>query len=477
MFTTEDQREEMFAQRASNRKKKTDTPDTTTPSKSGSTEPDVGAQLENSAQKAERKQQEYADHAAGCAEAAVEKERWGKTGDAAAFWKESARLDGISKEYGAKAKFFRELGLLYAGTKGAPKPVAKAPSPMFKSAGTGTEDQPSDDSGGSQINKRTPIRPLTTAQAITTEGISPLTASGAGRATATTGKTAKTPASALTSGTYADRETVRLQIDQTLKERDAYISASGGKPDARVLDYYNRLLEDLYSAMDAMPQQPAKENILLQALGGNYYAGRPTIAGTAAQFSLGTLGLDTPADIRDLQYDLTHQDSIPKGQLALDALAFLPLIGGLKYVNDGVDAAKAVNRASNIAKHTDEIIDTVGSVSYNTTKFPNKEVREWYVSQVSAISESIDNTLPLEEQAHIAFETRNNLRAQAREMMEDSNTRSYLDKKHPNPSFEELIERKMTHKGMTREEALRDIYNTATTTNKKVNNIFGIGEQ
>ena len=105
----------------------------------------------------------------------------------------------------------------------------------------------------------------------------------------------------------------------------------------------------------------------------------------------------------------------------------------------------------------------------------NKEVREWYVDQVSKIPEGIDPSLPIEEQAKQAFEVRNAIRTQARNMMPDQEVRAKLDKEHPNKTFEELINSKMERKGLTREEAIQDIYNTATKTNANVNRELGIG--
>ena len=108
-------------------------------------------------------------------------------------------------------------------------------------------------------------------------------------------------------------------------------------------------------------------------------------------------------------------------------------------------------------------------------KVGNTDVRRWYVDNVSHIPDSIDKSLPFEEQARLAFEARNRLRTEARNMMADEETRKMLDKLRPNKTFEELIESKMKRKGMTREEAIRDIYETATKTNADVNKELGIG--
>lgn len=107
-------------------------------------------------------------------------------------------------------------------------------------------------------------------------------------------------------------------------------------------------------------------------------------------------------------------------------------------------------------------------------KLNNKDVREWYVDKVSHIVDSIDDSLPIAERAREAFEARNAIRTEARDMMLDQETRKNLDAEHPNKTFEELIESKMKRKGMTREEAIRDIYDTATKTNKDINRDLGL---
>lgn len=104
-----------------------------------------------------------------------------------------------------------------------------------------------------------------------------------------------------------------------------------------------------------------------------------------------------------------------------------------------------------------------------TIKLGNTEVRKWYVDKVSKIKDNIDKTLPIEEQAKQAFEARNQLRTEARNMMADEETRKMLDSLRPNKTFEELVESKMKRKGMTREEAIQDVYDTATKTNADVN--------
>ena len=110
-------------------------------------------------------------------------------------------------------------------------------------------------------------------------------------------------------------------------------------------------------------------------------------------------------------------------------------------------------------------------------KMGNTEVRKWYKDSIANIPDSIDKTLPLEEQARQAFEARNSIRTQARNMMADEETRKKLDKEKPNKTFEELIESKMKRKGMTREEAIKDILETATKSNVDVDKELGLGDE
>lgn len=106
----------------------------------------------------------------------------------------------------------------------------------------------------------------------------------------------------------------------------------------------------------------------------------------------------------------------------------------------------------------------------------NITVRKWYTAHDNKIPELIDNSLPLEDRARQAFELRNAFRTQARELMQDQETRKVLDTEHPNKTFEETIQDKMIRKGLSRDEALSDIIKTATKTNKVVNKKLGLEE-
>lgn len=107
-------------------------------------------------------------------------------------------------------------------------------------------------------------------------------------------------------------------------------------------------------------------------------------------------------------------------------------------------------------------------------KLGNVNARKWYIDKVSKIQDGIDANLPMEERARKAFEERSRIRAEARNMMIDEVARKKLEIERPNKSFEELVESKMIRKGMTRDEAIADIYKTAIKTNEAVNKKLGL---
>ena len=111
----------------------------------------------------------------------------------------------------------------------------------------------------------------------------------------------------------------------------------------------------------------------------------------------------------------------------------------------------------------------------STIKLSNLDVRKRYIENVSKIKDDIDSSLSIEEQAKQAFEKRNFIRTEARKMMADEEMRIKLETDRPNKTFEELLTSKMERKGMTRQEAIQDIYDTATKTNANVNKELGLG--
>ncbi|MBQ8171777.1 MAG: phage minor capsid protein [Oscillospiraceae bacterium] len=102
----------------------------------------------------------------------------------------------------------------------------------------------------------------------------------------------------------------------------------------------------------------------------------------------------------------------------------------------------------------------------------DKVTRQWYVLHDKMIPDMIDKTKSIEDQARQAHALRNQFRTNARDLMLNQDERKWLDESHPNLTFEEQIAKKMSDKGMTRDEAILDILATASKSNKKVNEKF-----
>ena len=109
-------------------------------------------------------------------------------------------------------------------------------------------------------------------------------------------------------------------------------------------------------------------------------------------------------------------------------------------------------------------------------KLDSATVRKWYVYHDKHIHKEIDKNQSIEDMAHQAFDLRNKYRTQARELMADQEKRKELDEKRPNLDWESKIAEKMRAKGLSREEAIVDIYNTAIKSNQAVNKQFGLGD-
>lgn len=139
--------------------------------------------------------------------------------------------------------------------------------------------------------------------------------------------------------------------------------------------------------------------------------------------------------------------------------------GGRQYTIDA--PAQSQRNGENVSQNTAQPL--TNSSNGSKMSLSNEEVRKAYIADVAKIKDIIGRTLLPEKQARQAFEARNAIRTAAREKMADNEALEFLDKKYPNKSFEELVRSKMQRKGMTREEAIRDILKTATKTNANVN--------
>lgn len=134
-------------------------------------------------------------------------------------------------------------------------------------------------------------------------------------------------------------------------------------------------------------------------------------------------------------------------------------IGAKRYAN---------NKPDSVEKSADfDIMKMKGKLS-------DVEARKWYIEQNNKIPTLIDRTKTLEEQARQACDIRNNNRIIARDLMKDQNKRKALDISDPTIPFEELVQKKMSAKGISYEEAIADIAQTATKTRRSVNKALGL---
>ena len=102
----------------------------------------------------------------------------------------------------------------------------------------------------------------------------------------------------------------------------------------------------------------------------------------------------------------------------------------------------------------------------------DKVTRQWYVLYDKKIPDMIDRNQSIEDQARQAHALRNQFRTNARDLMLNQDERKWLDNSHPNLTFEDQVDKTISDKGMTRDEAIQDILKTASKSNKKVNEKF-----
>ncbi len=97
-----------------------------------------------------------------------------------------------------------------------------------------------------------------------------------------------------------------------------------------------------------------------QIVYGNY-SEDVTIIGMMGQVAVGLTGLDFAADIRDVWYDLTHWEWSwgHAGQLALDGIGLVPLIGAVKYGDEVGTLLRNGNRLSNVVESSTDVGNAV----------------------------------------------------------------------------------------------------------------------
>ena len=66
----------------------------------------------------------------------------------------------------------------------------------------------------------------------------------------------------------------------------------------------------------------------------------------------GIFDVDLPLDVRDAIYDLSHWNELehPWRRIGIDAVAFIPVIGALKYTDEAADIIKRADDVADIYK-------------------------------------------------------------------------------------------------------------------------------
>lgn len=144
-------------------------------------------------------------------------------------------------------------------------------------------------------------------------------------------------------------------------------------------------------------------------------------------------------------------------------------------INEQKRAAYAEKKSTKNESNASITAQTISKyIGKEITERDNQHIREWYVANVSDIPNQIDTSRPTEEQAKQAYELRTEYKHVARKAMADVETAKKLDTERPAPTFEQLVEKKIRRKNMSREEAIQDILKTASKTNVDVNKEFGL---
>jgi len=146
-------------------------------------------------------------------------------------------------------------------------------------------------------------------------------------------------------------------------------------------------------------------------------------------------------------------------------------------VTTGIGQTAIVGRKV-VSKAAGKIGNAIGSVKglFSGPKpgtLSNVEARKWYLQQESIINDLINPNSSLEEQAKQAFELRNEIRTQARELMADRKLAEELNASDPNKTWEGIIAEKQV-KGLTGDDIWHGIIESSTRSRKSVNEALGL---
>jgi len=179
--------------------------------------------------------------------------------------------------------------------------------------------------------------------------------------------------------------------------------------------------------------------------------------------------------IKEKKYKNRYQDKLQfekyKEILGSEAPKTLENFQNLKY--------NEVNDFEKLRTDKQEKINSLNfeKMGHLVGKLNKKETRIWYKVHDENIPNLLDSSKSIKEQATQACSLRNLYRTQARDLMKDQVKRKELDEKHPNMTFDQLVEYKKLKYGLNEEDAYKDIVRSSTTTNKEYDKISGIKEE
>lgn len=176
--------------------------------------------------------------------------------------------------------------------------------------------------------------------------------------------------------------------------------------------------------------------------------------------------------IRKLRAEISEYAKKP-GETVPEALNdYFANGGGAASLSKAV--AANINEAMTGEGFLERAVLSKGRLDLPSASLDNVVVRKWYKWHDERIYAQIDESMSLEEKAKQAFELRNKYREEARGLMSDKKLRKELDEKYPNKTWEEMVADKMRRKNLSYEEALEDIYRSASKTNAGVNRRLGL---
>ena len=160
------------------------------------------------------------------------------------------------------------------------------------------------------------------------------------------------------------------------------------------------------------------------------------------------------------------------GALAIGSLAVGAIAGGFRraigLVRNGIQRLRLMRfgEAARYERHWDNLASAPGTLS-------SRSARAWYLSQEERIPNLIDRTQPLDMQARQAFEMRNDIRTQARDLMADRDRADFLGRTEPNMTWNQIVER-YTSQGYTGDALWNRILGSSQRSRQSVNRSLGV---